>query len=110
MSSIQGKLDQVGRLCYCSPMQRKRETINIAEAKARLPELIERVAGGEEIILSRNGKPRARLVPLEEKKKYVFGAGKGKWEFIGDFDAPLPDDVIATFYESDIFPIEKKKR
>jgi prevent-host-death family protein len=40
--------------------------INVGEAKAHLPELIERAAKGETIILSRHGKPRARLVPLEQ--------------------------------------------
>jgi prevent-host-death family protein len=74
-------------------------TINIALAKARLPELIERAAGGEEIILARAGKPRARLVPLEDAKKKlrVPGKGKGRFKLGRGFDDPLPEDVLRAF-------------
>ena len=40
--------------------------INIAEAKAKLSELIDRALTGEEIVIARAGKPLARLVPVEE--------------------------------------------
>jgi prevent-host-death family protein len=76
----------------------KRETINIAAAKARLPELVERAANGEEIILARNGKPKAKLVPVVGRKKYVFGSGKGKWKGVSRvLAAPLPPDVLDSF-------------
>ena len=79
-------------------MSRKRETVNIAAAKTRLPELVERASAGEEIILARNGKPRAKLVPFTQKKKFVYGAGKGKWKGTERvFDQPLPDDLIEAF-------------
>ena len=77
----------------------KRETINIAAAKARLPELVERASKGEEIILARNGKPKAKLVPIAERKKYVFGSGKGKWKGVSRVLAgPLPSEVLDSFY------------
>ena len=80
-------------------MAKKQETVNIAAAKARLPELVERASSGEEIILARNGKPKAKLVPIVQKKKYVYGAGKGKWKGMESIlDRPLPDDVLADFY------------
>jgi prevent-host-death family protein len=79
-------------------MARTSETVNIAAAKARLPELVERAANGEEIILARHGKPKARLVPIAEKKTYVYGAGKGKWKGSdGVLDTPLPDDLLEMF-------------
>ena len=73
--------------------------VNVAEAKARLPELIERAATGEEILLARGGKPRARLVPLVDVRKAlrVPGKGRGRFKASRDFDAPLPDDVLALF-------------
>src|SRR6266481_2048237 len=40
--------------------------INIAEAKAKLSELLDRALAGEEIVIARAGKPLARLVPVEE--------------------------------------------
>ena len=64
--------------------------VNIADAKARLPELVERAAQGEEIIIARNGKPRARLVPLTRQPRRVAGRGAGQWKIVGDFNAPLP--------------------
>ena len=77
----------------------KIETINIAAAKARLPELVERASNGEEIILSRHGKPKAKLVPIEHKRKFVFGSGKGKWKGVKRIlERPLPDDVLKSFY------------
>lgn len=80
-------------------MSRKQEIVNIAAAKARLPELVERAANGEEIILARNDKPKAKLVPIERKKKYVYGAGRGKWKGVeAVLDRRLPDDVVDSFY------------
>jgi prevent-host-death family protein len=77
----------------------RRATINVAAAKAHLPELIERAAQGEEIILSRAGKPRARLVPLEDGRKAlrVPGKGKGRFRIAGNFDGPLPAEVLDSF-------------
>lgn len=73
--------------------------VNVAEAKARLPELIERAARGEEIVLARAGKPRARLVPLaiERRSLRVPGKGRGRFVLKPGFDAPLPEAVLALF-------------
>ena len=80
-------------------MATKQETINIAAAKARLPELVERASNGEEIILARNGKPKAKLVPIVSRRKYVSGAGKGKWKGTERvLDLRLPDDLLDAFY------------
>ncbi|MEJ1230222.1 MAG: type II toxin-antitoxin system Phd/YefM family antitoxin [Galbitalea sp.] len=43
------------------------ETVNVYEAKTHLSRLIARVEAGEEITLSRNGHPVARIVPLSWK-------------------------------------------
>lgn len=77
----------------------RRKVVNVAEAKASLPELIERAANGEEIILARAGKPRAKLVPIgpDPKGLRVPGKGKGRFRVKRGFDAPLPDDVLELF-------------
>lgn len=73
------------------------KSVNIADAKARLPELVQRAARGEEIIIARNGEPQARLVPLSPAKPRVPGRGAGQWEMAGDFNEPLPDELLAAF-------------
>ena len=75
-----------------------REVVNIYEAKTHLSALVERVAEGEEIVIARAGKPKARLVPLaSEPARRVAGKGKGRWHLTKNFDSPLPLDVLAAF-------------
>lgn len=71
--------------------------INIADAKARLPELVERASRGEEIVIARNGKPQARLVPLARRVRRVAGKGAGQWHLAGDFNAPLSNEWLDAF-------------
>lgn len=73
------------------------DTVNIHEAKTHLSRLVEEVAAGAEIVISKNGVPRARLVPLDSSRKVKFGVMKGKLRYPEDFDAPLPDEVMALF-------------
>jgi prevent-host-death family protein len=72
-------------------------TVNIHEAKTHLSRLVEEVAAGAEIVISKNGVPRARLVPLDASRRLQFGVMKGKLRYPDDFDAPLPDEVLALF-------------
>jgi prevent-host-death family protein len=74
------------------------ETVNIYEAKTRLSQLVDKAAAGEDVVVSRNGKPLARITRLEAPKRRIrFGLLKGKLEIPEDFDAPLPADVAAGF-------------
>jgi prevent-host-death family protein len=74
------------------------DTINIYEAKTRLSQLVDKAASGEDVIVSRNGKPLARITQLTPTKRTVrFGFLKGKVRIADDFDAPLPDDALAGF-------------
>lgn len=75
----------------------RRRPVNIADAKARLPELVERAASGEEVVIARNGQPRARLVPLATARPRVPGSGAGQWEVGDDFNDPLPPDFRTAF-------------
>lgn len=46
------------------------ERINLADAKARLSEIVDRVEAGESIEIVRRGKPAARLVPPEKDREW----------------------------------------
>lgn len=73
-------------------------TVNIYEAKTRLSQLVDKAAAGEDVVVSRNGKPLARITRLDAPKRRVrFGVLKGKLTIPEDFDAPLPADVLAGF-------------
>ena len=75
-----------------------RETVSLYEAKTQLSRLVDRAAAGEEIVISKSGRPRARLVPLEDTRaRRISGRGKGGWRLRKDFDAPLPDETIRDF-------------
>lgn len=63
--------------------------VNVYEAKSRLSALLVRVEAGEEIVIARNGRPVARLVPMRERRSArVPGAWKGQVWMAPDFDYP----------------------
>ncbi|MBZ0073193.1 MAG: type II toxin-antitoxin system Phd/YefM family antitoxin [Thiohalobacteraceae bacterium] len=70
--------------------------INIHEAKTQMSKLIERAQGGEEFIIAKAGKPVARIVPLAKTKR-TLGILNGKIRIPEDFNAPLPEAVLADF-------------
>jgi prevent-host-death family protein len=65
--------------------------IKAAEFKAKCLELMDRVAEGhEEIVITKRGKPIAKLVPEEDKPwAPLFGRSAGTVEILGDIVAPL---------------------
>jgi len=73
------------------------KTVNIHAAKTHLSRLVDAVAGGEEVIIAKAGKPMVRLVPLRSRKRTGFGDLKGRMTIADDFDAPLPDDLLRAF-------------
>jgi prevent-host-death family protein len=77
-------------------------TFNLYEAKTHLSELVERAAAGEEIIIAKAGKPRARLVPLAtERPQREPGQLKGQIWIADDFDDPLPPEILRGFMGED---------
>jgi prevent-host-death family protein len=75
-----------------------RETVALYDAKTHLSSLVDRAAEGEEIVISKSGKPKARLVPLGDvHPRREPGKGRGQWSVEDDFDAPLPEDVLESF-------------
>jgi prevent-host-death family protein len=76
----------------------KRATVSLYEAKTRLSRLVDRALRGEEVVITRHGRPVARLVPAKpDRGPRKLGALGGKIRIGRDFDAPLPDDLQAGF-------------
>ncbi len=85
--------------------------VSLYEAKTQLSALVEEAAGGEEIVIAKNGKPRAKLIMIEP------AAGRpapkfGTWDHYGwklpdNFDDPDPE-IEALFYDGPVFPDEGK--
>lgn len=72
-------------------------TVNVHEAKTHLSRLLEDVAGGEEIVIAKAGKPRARLVPIDDPPKRQLGFMKDLHLPDSFFFDPLPDEELARW-------------
>ena len=67
--------------------------VSTAEAKNRLPQLIRAVEAGEEVIITRHGRPVARLAPPPPAhRKPRLGGMKGRIKFLPGWDDPIDED------------------
>jgi len=72
--------------------------VSIHRARTALSKLIERVQAGEEVIITRAGKPAARLVPfIRRRGRRRLGLLDGKFKIPDDFNEPLPESVLRAF-------------
>ena len=69
--------------------------VNIHEAKTHLSKLLDRMLGGEEIIIARAGKPLARLLPVAERLPRVPDIARGK--VTNAFFEPLPEEELQAW-------------
>ena len=79
-------------------------TMKASEFKAKCLRLMDEVAeDGGEIVITKNGRPVAKLTAFQERPKSLFGAGRGRMKILGDIVSPLdveweaqsdPDRVI----------------
>ncbi len=66
--------------------------IDLSQAQARLAELVQEAARGEEVILTEGGEPVARIIPINRAQRpREFGSARGLIHMAEDFDAPLED-------------------
>ena len=76
----------------------KHATVSLYEAKTQLSHLVDRVSRGDDVVITRYGRPVARLVGAKVRRtRRKLGALRGKIRVAKDFDAPLPDDLQALF-------------
>lgn len=71
--------------------------VNIHEAKTHFSKLVDSAIHGNEILIAMAGKPVAKLGPIKKKPQRKFGVLKGKIKIARDFDAPLPEEILADF-------------
>lgn len=79
------------------------ETVNLDQAKTNLSHLLSRVELGEEIIISNQGIPVAKLIPFRasSNRQASLGMARGHFSVPEDFNAPLPEEILAAFEGSE---------
>jgi prevent-host-death family protein len=74
--------------------------VNIYEAKTHLSDLVERAAGGEDIVIAKAGSPRVRLVAIHApRQRRSPGGWEGRVKLTSDFDTV--DEDIAVLFRGD---------
>ncbi len=76
--------------------------VNIHQAKTNLSRLIEQVGKGETVIISRAGKPVAKLIAIDgTPPPRQPGSMQGRIWIAPDFDDPLPESILCDFEGND---------
>ncbi len=73
------------------------KSVGVHEAKTHLSRLLEDVAAGEEVVITRRGEEVASLVPVLGSSVRRLGVDRGRFVVPDDFDAPLTDELLAAF-------------
>ena len=73
------------------------QEVNVHEAQTQLPLLLTQVEAGEEIVITRNGKPVARLVDCQPGGKRRFGAWKDRIAVDDSFFDPLSEEELSAW-------------
>ena len=80
------------------------EAVNMHDAKSRLSALVEAVESGTEaeIVIARNGKPAARLVPIAQRKPVRLGLAKGKFNVPSLEEWNKDDALIEAMFNGEV--------
>lgn len=66
-------------------------TIELGDLKETLPDLVAEAIGGAEVVITKDHRPVAKLVPVTEKPPRQFGGARGLIEMADDFDEFLEE-------------------
>jgi prevent-host-death family protein len=76
--------------------------VSVEEAQLRFSEMLDRLAIGDEVIITDEGEPVAKLVPIpattKKRRKFRFGSAKGEFTVPDDFNDPLPKEIEDLFW------------
>ena len=71
-------------------------TMKASEFKAKCLKLMDEVnENGGEIVITKNGKPVAKLTAFRERPKSLFGIDQGRLKILGDIVSPMPAEWFA---------------
>lgn len=71
--------------------------VSLYQAKTQLSALVDLASAGAEVVIAKNGRPMAKLVPFRARPRRKPGRAKGRIWMAADFDAPLPGAVLEAF-------------
>lgn len=72
-------------------------TVGIHEAKTTLSKLVRKAIAGEDVVITKSGKPVAKLVGVEPDGPRELGRDVGRFSVPDNFNDPLPDDLLDAF-------------
>jgi prevent-host-death family protein len=73
--------------------------VDVHKAKTYFFRLLERALLGEEVIITKAGKPMAKLVAIPSpRRRFELGSAKGEFVVPDDFNDPLPKGIEDLFY------------
>jgi len=71
---------------------------NVHEAKSNLSRLLQKAATAEQVIITRDGKPAAELIPYRERtRKRQLGFAAGQTEMAEGWERPMTDAEVEAF-------------
>ena len=77
-------------------------TIKASEFKTKCLKLMDEVAeSGEEIVITKNGRPVSRLVPYREQSSSFIGRDRDKIRILGDIVSPMPAEWFEDSEDAD---------
>jgi len=70
--------------------------VSTAEARNRLTELIRVVESGQNVVITRHGRPVAQLAPppLQKPRKVILGGMRGRIRLLPGWDAPITEEEL----------------
>ena len=78
------------------------KSVGVHEAKTHLSRLLDDVAAGEEVVITRRGEEVATLAPVHRRSKRRFGIDRGRFVVPEDFDDPLPEELQRAFEDPEL--------
>ena len=73
--------------------------VSIYDAKTQLSSLVDKVIAGDEVVITRRGKPVAELRPIRTEQRVRFGVRKGVWP---DWDTEADNEEIRKLFDPEL--------